>query len=127
MAKPQFSDQDAESLARIISRADGAQSGQAGWDFLRPDARDRYRRYARAVLREGYRRPTERVSIHQRMNEVVKRVETLEGLLGVRETIDVAEALASVEVDADPRGARTIKPSRVCQLDDCGCTGAAHP
>ena len=132
MAKPQFSDQDAESLARIISRADGAGTGQAGWDFLRGEQRDRYRRYARAILRAGYRLPTERKSMHARLDEVVARVEILEatvGGLGLAGPV-LAEAVASVEIDADPRGARTMKRPRldpVCMVPDCGCSGTAHP
>lgn len=57
MPKPQFSDQDVENLARLISRADGVVGNAAGWLFIHAEQRDRYRRYARAVLRDGYRLP----------------------------------------------------------------------
>lgn len=57
MPKPQFSDQDVENLARLISRADGVVGNAAGWSFIHAEQRDRYRRYARAVLRDGYRLP----------------------------------------------------------------------
>lgn len=43
-------EQDVERLARMLSTVDGAQSGEIGWQFVRPQHQQRYRAYARAAL-----------------------------------------------------------------------------